>query len=166
MRVQREEGSVMITYLETTDVYCAYLTADDSNVAEFIARRWRGKPGYEQRLSTLYNMMKYSVEQCNEYTYQHAWVPSFTYELQRNVMDDGKVYVNIWQRDCDCVEYTTLVGIRPTVAAWEALEMDIADGAEGPFNLSIVPPEDVDAWQPYERDRILEAFENGNNYYV
>jgi hypothetical protein len=70
-------------------------------------------------------------------------------------------------RDCDCVEYVHPAGTIPaTVAHYLIADREKAKWADGPFELSIVSPEE-EANTPYEsRDLVLEAFEDGHPHSI
>lgn len=78
----------------------------------------------------------------------------------------GKIAVVVWQRDCDMTEWTQLHRIPATVDAYQELEKDIYESAEGPVSFQLINEDDAKDFAPSSRDRILEAFENGSNYLV
>jgi hypothetical protein len=69
----------------------------------------------------------------------------------------------IWQRDCDCCEGYSRRIIRADIHAYDAV--NYGDDWEGPHSLQITDPA-ADWVQPRSRDRVLEAYENGNSYFV
>lgn len=79
---------------------------------------------------------------------------------------DAIMPVIVWSRDCDCCEGTSLSYIRASLAAYDRHCEYLADGAEGPWRISIATPDEAAEFQPECRDRVLEAFENGNSYNV
>lgn len=87
-------------------------------------------------------------------------------DLIRQHAHNGKVWLEVWQRDCDCVEWTERRQIAATVSAFIALNAQIGDDADGPFSVSILSQQDAAEWQSNQRDRITEAFENGSTYSV
>jgi hypothetical protein len=76
----------------------------------------------------------------------------------------GKVALIIWQRDCDCAEWTERSIVKADV--FEILHrMDrVYANAEGPVSWHITSPKKD--FQPESHDRVLEAFENGSYYSV
>jgi len=76
----------------------------------------------------------------------------------------GKVALIKWERDCDCVEAVSRVLVDATPAAVdEEMEHDF-EVAEGPVTHWLASPD-----APFDggiRDRVLEAFENGECYSV
>lgn len=80
--------------------------------------------------------------------------------------DDGTVAVEVWSRDCDCVEGTELYRIPASVMAYEQFANRMYDNAEGSMSLTILTSEQAESFKAYQRDRILEAFEEGETYYV
>jgi len=69
-----------------------------------------------------------------------------------------------WERDCDCVEGTSMRLVEATVAALdEAVERDY-DWAEGPVRHWIQRPSD--AFESEFHDRALEAFEDGHAHVI
>lgn len=79
---------------------------------------------------------------------------------------DGKVPVAVWSRDCDCVESTELYWVEANIPALFKFERKQFDDAEGPVSVNVVTLATAAHFQPSSRDRILEAFENGNRYSV
>ena len=69
---------------------------------------------------------------------------------------NGKVAVIVWGRDCDLCESTQLVTIDASVDAYKQLYYSVEDGAEGPFRLNIISPEEADEFSPSMRDRAAE----------
>lgn len=75
--------------------------------------------------------------------------------------ENGKIAVVQSGMDCDCVEYDGQVTIlSATVPAFVARHDKVADWADGPFSLRIVPPSRAENIVPTSRDRALEAYEN------
>jgi len=77
---------------------------------------------------------------------------------------NGVIWVRVWQRDCDCTEWTTKVKIPATLQGWRDLDESMGMNAEGLYHLAIL--ERPEEFQAHVRDRILEARENGSNYFV
>lgn len=86
--------------------------------------------------------------------------------LKQSVLPHGMTALEVWQRDCDCAEWTTMRDVKPTLEAFDDLVNEIYEIAEGPVSIRVISPREVDDWEPYDRDRVLEAFENGRNYSV
>lgn len=86
--------------------------------------------------------------------------------MQGNTDENGLCPMREWSRDCDCAEATRLVWIEPTLLAYWQRYNEMQRDAEGPFSLSPVTLEDAAEFQTEFRDRVLEAFENGNYYSV
>lgn len=86
--------------------------------------------------------------------------------MQANRRADGLSPVRVWQRDCDCAEWDYIKWIAPTTAALQSLWQDLHENAEGPVSVTVITLQEVEDYQPYHRDRVLEAFENGSNYVV
>lgn len=76
-------------------------------------------------------------------------------DLRANTRD-GKVPVVVWGRDCDLCESTSLVTIDASMDAYEKLENSVYENAEGPCSLTIISPEEADAFKPSMRDRAAE----------
>ena len=68
----------------------------------------------------------------------------------------GKIAVVLWGRDCDLCESTALVTIDASIAAYKQLYYSVEDGAEGPFRLTIISPEEADQFSPSMRDLAAE----------
>jgi hypothetical protein len=84
---------------------------------------------------------------------------------QLEALAEGQhVAIWIWERDCDCVEGTRRRLIRPTRAAYDRMAESLLYQAEGPISWSIHRPSEP--FEPYSRDRVLEAFEDGHPWSV
>lgn len=77
----------------------------------------------------------------------------------------GKVYLHKWERDCDCVEFTSAYEFDTSEEAYDFIQ-SAYEGAEGPISWDVISQEDYIEFSPEERDRVLEAFENGHSYRV
>lgn len=82
---------------------------------------------------------------------------------RKTLQEDGRIRVNVWSRDCDCVEgwHTYVV---PVADLNRRIEQDLAY-ADGPMSHSLARPSEVPQF-PRPRDRILEAFEDGHPWSV
>ena len=78
------------------------------------------------------------------------------------------VAVSVWSRDCDMVEGTSLSYVLAHHAAYEKWANHEYEWAEGPMSFTILTPEEAGQFEPVFRDRIGEAWDNGNvnAYYV
>lgn len=78
---------------------------------------------------------------------------------------NGKMWVHVWGRDCDCVESEWVAEIN--VSGFKHYCDRMYENAEGPVNIRSITHADYANYKQVEpRDRILEAFEEGRNYYV
>ena len=68
----------------------------------------------------------------------------------------GEIAVVVWGRDCDLCESTQLVTVDASVDAYKQLYYSVEDGAEGPFSLTIISPEEADQFSPSTRDLAAE----------
>lgn len=83
------------------------------------------------------------------------------------------VYLEVWQRDCDCAEWSQLVKLRPaTRQAFMAYCERVAENAEGSSRCVILTAREaqelrseIDAGRAC-RDAALEAFEDGHAGHV
>jgi len=75
--------------------------------------------------------------------------------------ENKPVYAIVWSRDCDCCESTYAFHWESEKAYQTWLE-DFYSYCEGPFTVSRCSKEEYEEFEGYERDRVLEAFENGN----
>lgn len=83
--------------------------------------------------------------------------------------EGGHVLVVESGRDCDGVEYWGRSRLIPArIEEFDKLHDRIAHWADGPFALAIRPPSERKAIEDAagERDRTLEAFENGHSYCI
>jgi hypothetical protein len=69
---------------------------------------------------------------------------------------NGMVYIQVWGRDCDQCESTSMSSCKATRSAYEAFENDIWEHAEGPQRLTIVSAEDASEFKASFRDRAAE----------
>ncbi len=76
--------------------------------------------------------------------------------IEERKAGDGKVYVEVWQRDCDLMEVSEVRTIESCVMAFEKLANGIYDNAEGPVRITIMRPADLKDWQPIYRDLAAE----------
>ena len=76
--------------------------------------------------------------------------------------EGGKIAVYEWGRDCDMCESDSVSLIPASVMAYERFENNVYDGAEGPTNVHIMWMKDALEFEPSFRDRIAEAWDNGN----
>jgi hypothetical protein len=61
--------------------------------------------------------------------------------LEANVLPDGSVWVQLWERDCDGAEATDSYRIHASLQAYYYEYQRIAERAEGPFSLTITNKE-------------------------
>lgn len=74
---------------------------------------------------------------------------------------DGKVTLEVWQRDCDMAEWTEKHVIDAIPEIYFAFAERLSREAEGPIRIRVLTPAETAEWEPSERDRAMEAFENG-----
>lgn len=79
---------------------------------------------------------------------------------------NGKVAVRIWSRDCGHCESEYIKWIEPSLYAVEQERRDLEKDAEGPYSVTVLTLAEADEFEPTTRDRILEAWENGQAYRV
>jgi hypothetical protein len=72
------------------------------------------------------------------------------------------VPVYIWGRDCDLCESDRIVWIEPDLETFTQLVADTYDSAEGDTAIRIMKPQEAAEFEPSFRDRVMEAYENGN----
>lgn len=71
--------------------------------------------------------------------------------------EEGFLHVIINGRDCDNMETSSLVVIRATAEAYEALEERTAENAEGPYNLYMISLLEAKAFKPSQIDHAAIA---------
>ncbi len=74
---------------------------------------------------------------------------------------DSGIHCIVWQQDCDLYESTAAHRF-DSYDDYTSFVDCLQDNAEGPYSLSIVSKEEYEDFSPSFRDRIMEAFENGN----
>jgi len=87
--------------------------------------------------------------------------------MTHRVKRKGKMMIKVVESgmDCDCVKYSGRVHTcEATVKAFEELHDRIAEWADGPFSLSIVPWSQKITYT--SRDLALEAYENGHPHHI
>ena len=74
----------------------------------------------------------------------------------------GKSIYGIWfSIDCDMCESYTPARFNNRKALERAHE-EKSEWAEGPFGFNECSKEECDSFEPHQRDRVMEAYENGN----
>lgn len=76
-----------------------------------------------------------------------------------------KVYAVHFSRDCDMCESNRRIEFKNRFDYNYSL-MHIMDDAEGPQSLTIISKEEYDEFKSSNRDRVMEAFENGNGFSI
>ena len=90
----------------------------------------------------------------------------FYYKLQK-VMENvryvlpGTVYFIHWSRDCDMCEGSRAVRVF-NEKAYQAYIEKAYEWAEGPNTFERIGKEEYENFHGFTRDRIMEAYENGN----
>ena len=69
--------------------------------------------------------------------------------------------VYIWSRDCDQVEGDRVTWIHPEAGEYDELVEREEENAEGPLRIRLITQEQAAEFEPTQRDRALEAYENG-----
>jgi len=94
-------------------------------------------------------------------------VKSFRY--YRKLIDNAVRYLQLWpvyfevfQRDCDLSESTRAVKFLTYFSAMKRLGEAQREWDEGPFYFHQISKKEFEEFQPTSRDRIAEAFDNGN----
>jgi len=74
------------------------------------------------------------------------------------------VYFEYWSRDCDMCESSGVDVFYGSKKAYEAYLNNFYEGLEGPGSMNIIPKEEYEERKglTYQRDRVMEAYENGN----
>lgn len=81
--------------------------------------------------------------------------------------ENGKILVVESGMDCDCSQYDGRKRtIDATLQAYNQLNWNIADWADGPYSLSIERPSAGNAIEHTSRDLALEAFEDGHPHVI
>lgn len=102
-----------------------------------------------------------------------AWEdgPTDTLALKQEIRDlmdvlavDGKVGLVVWQMDCDCASWTSLMVIENSLVDYNRAITGVYSNAEGPVRIHLASP-DTEV-QRGERDHALEAYEDGHPYSV
>jgi hypothetical protein len=89
-------------------------------------------------------------------------------KLSESLIKYGWIYVSTWSRDCDMCESTRVYKFQSIKAYYKAND-SFGESLEGPGSFSIITKEQYDEERrepTRDRDRILEAFENGNGYSI
>lgn len=82
--------------------------------------------------------------------------------IRQRQLPGRKVAVYVWQRDCDMAEWDQVIYIPASVVAFLSLEAHILDSAEGPVSMTVMGRKWLERFEPSCRDRVAEAWENGN----
>jgi len=70
--------------------------------------------------------------------------------------NDDKITIEIWGRDCDQFESTSLKEIDASIDALATLVEDVQEYAEGPWSIKVMSPREVNEWERSERDHAAE----------
>lgn len=83
------------------------------------------------------------------------------YEKHEYTMDDI-IYYSHWSRDCDMCESTTFGWCFPH--EYDEIQDDASEWAEGPMSFEKITKEEYEQYkgESFKRDRVMEAYENGN----
>lgn len=73
------------------------------------------------------------------------------------------VYFEVFSRDCDLVESTRLVKAPCFFIGYRELRKAAEEWTEGPFGFRQLSRAEAKAFRPHWRDRIGEAFDDGNH---
>ena len=88
-----------------------------------------------------------------------AYIQDQAYKLTNAA---GQCALVVWSRDCDCVETTRQLLIDPSDLRAEVQRL--YDDAEGPVTWFVRRPDPE--FKTTQRDRVLEAYENGHTWSV
>lgn len=81
--------------------------------------------------------------------------------------EGGQVAVIESGRDCDCVEYDGYVRIiDATIDAFEALDTQIGESADGPYHLRLCRISNLDSVEYTSRDLVMKAYEDGHPHHI
>ncbi len=89
-------------------------------------------------------------------------------KMYQSLQDYGWIYVSAWSRDCDMCESTRVYKFQSIKAYYKA-ERRFYEGLEGTgcFSLCSKSQYDDEMREPTRtRDRIMEAYENGNGWSI
>ncbi len=80
---------------------------------------------------------------------------------------NGQIGVIVSGMDCDCVQYRhgRVIEVE-NLAAYDKWVDDQVEWADGPINFMLCAVEYADAYDGYQRDLALEAFEDGHPHVV
>lgn len=78
---------------------------------------------------------------------------------------NGKCYLSIAGRDCDCSSFGYATSFDSLEEAISYRDM-MYESADGPIGISAITKEDFDAVEPYSHDLALAAHEDGHPYSV
>lgn len=89
-------------------------------------------------------------------------------KLSESLFKHGWIYVIAWSRDCDMCESTRVYKFQSIKAYYKAQER-FGESLEGPGSFYMITKEQYDDERrepTRDRDRIMEAFENGRGYSI
>lgn len=89
------------------------------------------------------------------------------HRLIQECAENGQILVIESGMDCDCVQYDgrTRV-IEASIKAYDELEREVGEWADGPFSFSIARPSEEANIHYRSRDRALEAYEDGHPHSI
>lgn len=88
-------------------------------------------------------------------------------EALKAYAENGRVAYVESGRDCDCVEYSGKIHVvDATYEAFQELEREISEWADGPFVLEIARVSETRDVRYESRDLVLEAYEEGHPHHI
>jgi hypothetical protein len=118
-----------------------------------------------------------SIKQHEEEKFRRKVIADFERKLERiklememnvSLAKYGWIFVKGWSRDCDMCESTRVYKFQ-SIKAYYKLEKNFYEWLEGPGYLNLISKDEYDSEHKEptrSRDRILEAYENGNGFSI
>lgn len=119
------------------------------------------KQSPEERTTAAWELLYNYANQLNECENRLSQLEQTKRSLLEILADQGGIHVIKWERDCDCAEWTSSHKFKSREEFEKFCDSRYAN-AEGPVSISVVSKKQYKQFVPEERDRVLEAFENGN----
>lgn len=124
-----------------------YLPKDKQKNAASLAREFTTLYKHNQRLLT-------------QIKRQSSYIETLEEQRRRLLETEGPVYFSFFEVDCDCAQSVYAYKFESEKEAQIYID-DFYMGAEGRCSHQEITKEEYENYQPFIRDRALEAFENG-----
>ena len=118
--------------------------------------------GYKGLLALFFDVELKALRKARQDKREADKKAQFEAKLQADIDAHGFFCMELWSRDCDMCESTS-VGKYYSVEELEKSKEEAWEWAEGPMTWTYISVADAQEFEPSFRDRIMENFENGGD---